>query len=272
MSDKPVVFGGKEISPEEEGAYREKIRRARSGIDSVKGSEPVGVLPRPSMPTREAMPTQEEGGVRPRPKGSPILTPETTAKLEEAMAAGLKQEVEKAEERAAETKKTDEEDVFAMFDFGGRSEAERVLNNKKRRKEIEDRCQPMSLDDLILKDEVQQVVPVVPGKFEITFRSMTPDESLFIKRYVAKETIQNDQYLMEKFSLCQIACSLLAINGRPLPDHRTMDGTVEEKNFEVKLKAVMKKSAYVLADIGINYAWFDIRVRKLLNSGDLGNG
>jgi len=274
VSEKPVVFGGKEIAPDEEAAYRERIRRAQSKTDSVKGSDPVGVLPRPSMPVREMVDEQghdHEGGVKPRPKGSPAITKETAAMLEQAVAAGAAADAAKAETKAEE-KKADEEDVFSMFDFGGRNEAERVLNNRKRSAEIEGRCAPMSLDDLILKDEVQQNVPIVPGRFEVLYRSMTPDESLFIKRYVAKDQGQSDQYLMERFSLCQIACSVLAINGRPLPDHRNTEGVIEEKLFESKLKAVMKKSAYVLADIGINYAWFDIRVRRLLNSGDLGNG
>jgi hypothetical protein len=271
VSEKPVVFGGKEISPEEEGAYREKIRKAQGKTDSVKGSDPVGVLPRPSMPTRE-VDRDDGGGVKPRPKGSPVITPETTAMLEEAVAAGMKQEAAKEGEKSAEEKKAEDEDLFQMFDFGGRNEAERVLNNKKRRTEIEARCSPMSLDDLILKDEVQQLVPIVPGKFEVLYRSMTPDESLFIKRYVAKDSGQNDQYILERFSLCQLTCAVLAINGRPLPDHRNTEGNVDEKPFEAKLKAVMKKSAYVLADIGINYSWFDIRVRKLLNATDLGNG
>jgi len=184
----------------------------------------------------------------------------------------------KEQAKAEEVKKEEEvkqadEDLFNAFDFTGRNEAERILNNKKRRKEIEDRCVEMRIEDLILRDEVQQLVPIIPNKFEVLFRSMTPDENLFIKRYVAKnDSGQSDQYVLEKFSICQLVCSVLSINGRALPDHRKTDGDIDEKAFETKLKFLLKKSGYIIADIGINYSWFDIRVRKLLNPDSLGNG
>jgi hypothetical protein len=120
---------------------------------------------------------------------------------------------------------------------------------------------------------VQQNVPIVPGEFEVVFRSMTPDENLFIKSYVAKnDQGKSDQYVLEKYGICQIACSVLSINGRALPDHRDAEGNPNEKNFDVKLKMLLKKSGYVVADLGINYMWFDIRVRKLLSPDAVGNG
>jgi hypothetical protein len=282
MSDevKPVVFGQREIDPAEEAEYKERIRKARGGVAAVKGSDPVGSVPRPSIPYLQRDQEQElasalssSGGVQPRPPGSPVISPQTASMLQEAADAAVRQKDEKIEEEKKEAEKKGEEDLFEMFDFGGRNEAEQVLNNRKRRKAIESRCAPMSLDDLIFKDEVQQLVPINPKKFEVLYRSMTPDENLYIKRFVAKtDQGQTDQYVLERFALCQLTCTVLAINGRALPDHRKTDGTVDDAAFETKLKMLMKKSAYIIADLGINYSWFDVRVRKLLAGDDLGNG
>ena len=41
----------------------------------------------------------------------------------------------------------------------------------------------------------------------------------------------------------------------------------------LNLKQILKKSIYVVADLGLNYMWFDLRVRKLLTqTEDLKNG
>lgn len=275
-NDGPVVFGGGEIDPQQEKGYRERIAAARKGggVAALKGGDPVGITPKVAVPTPQRPPDRPPSeGVQPRPPGSPLLSPQTAQQLQDLAAAQVTQAEEaKVEEKKVEEKQA-EEDLFDSFDFSGRSEAERILNNKKRRKDIEDRCEPMKLEDLIMRDEVQQVVPILPGKFEVTFRSMTPDDNLFIKRYVSKnDTGQSDQYIVEKFGMCQLTCTVVAINGRALPDYRNSDGSVDEPLFEKKLKMLLKKSAYIVADLGINYTWFDIRVRKLLNPDSLGNG
>jgi hypothetical protein len=279
---KTITFGGKELDPNEEAAYRERIRKAKAsgGVHALKGNEPVGSVPRPSIPLHRkaeddnlASALTPEGGVQPRPPGSPILSPQTASMLQAAADAQLKQT---AEEKKAEEEQKEEvarEDLLEAFDFQGRNEAERILNNKKRRIAIESRCKPMNIEDLLLKDEVVQVVPILPDKFEVTFRSMTPEENLYIKQYIAKnDQEKSDQYVLEKFALCQLACSVMAINGKAFPEHRNSDGSPSDALFEIKLKMLLKKSGYVIADLGINYMWFDIRVRRLLNPELLGNG
>lgn len=279
---KIISFGPDDLDASEEAAYREKIEKARAGggVNALKEREPVGVVPRPSIPAARGSPSgpssrSESGGVQPRPPGSPLLSPDTARQIQEAAAASAKEQPveKKEEEKKGEEEKKLEQDLFDLFDFKAQNEAERILNNKKRRQEIEARCSTITIDDLILRDEVQQTVPVVPGKFEIIYRSITPEENLYIKRYLAlKDQGQAEQYLLEKFGMLQLCCSVVAINGRALPDHRGQNGEIDEKSFEAKLKLLLKKSGYVVADLGINYMWFDIRVRKLLNPDALGNG
>jgi hypothetical protein len=277
-----IVFGKEELSPEAKEAYRLKIESARKGgVNALKGTEPLGGVPRPVIPDfqrlREAGSAPsgmtESGGVAPRPAGSPILRPETAQQLED-MAQAQKAQAEKEAEKKVEEDpfKKEEESLFDLLNSDQRNEAERLLNNKKRREEIESRCAPMKFEDLLFKNEVHQKVPIIPERFEPTFRSITPEESLFVKRYIAKEQSISDQYLLEKYNICLLACALLAINDSMLPDHRDLNGSPDEKLFEAKLKGIFKKSGYIVADLGINYTWFDIRVRKLITADGLKNG
>lgn len=280
---KTITFGKKEIDPEQEELYKKKIADAKKGgIGALKGSTPIGHVERPAIPDLTPKGTQEgptgltaDGGVAPRPPGSPVLSPSTQAQFEQMQRAQQQQAAAappKLDEEEIKQAAAAKEDILEMFDFSGAGEAERILNNKKRRKEIEGRCEPMNFEDLILKDEVRQTVPIIPGKFEPRFRTLSPEESLFIKQYLAKDTNQSDAYSAEKFSLCQITCSLVSLNGADLPDHRKSDGTPDEELFKLKLKKMMKKSGYIIADLSINYYWFDIRVRRLIAPDALGNG
>jgi hypothetical protein len=268
-------------NPEADSTYKTQIENAKkslSAVDALKGKSVLGHIERPRMPylgpmeKAEVSPFGPEGGVSPRPPGSPVIRQETKAALA-AMEEATKKELKKAEEKSKdEVKKEEAEDLFDMLDMDSRSEAERILNNKNRRKEIEKRCTPMNIEDLIWKDEVRQLVPVVPGKFEVEFRSITSQENLFLKQFIAKEATTTDMYLVEKLGICQVTCALVSINGKPLPDHRSPDGAVDETLFKEKFKKVAKMSSYVVGDLGINYMWFDIRVRKLINPDVLGNG
>lgn len=273
-----VVLGRVELDPDEAEAYKEKIRKAKAGgsVASLKGSTPLGHVPKLTntpLLQREgssASPLNMDGGVVPRPPGSPAVRPETVEALQQMQAAqGRASEAEKEIAKEVEESK---DDLFDMFDFTGKNEQERILNNKKRRKDIESRLEPMRIEDLVMKDEVQQDVPILPGKFVARYRSATPHENLFVKRLMADEKITSDQYVMEKYGICQLTLSLVSINGSHLPSHLDENGMPTEKLFENKLKMVMKKSAYVIADLGLNFFWFDIRVRRLLNPDDLKNG
>jgi hypothetical protein len=282
-AEKEVIeFGVPAPDPNREAAYQAKINKAKEGINAFKGNEPRGVVPRPSIPRLDGSrkPTEldpmgavDKPSVRPRPPGSPAVRPETQAQIAQAVAAGQQQEKVEAEEVLKKEIEDKKEDIFDAFDFGAQNEAERILNNKVRRKEIESRCKPMSIEDLIMKDQVEQIVPIIPDKFEVTFRTCSAEESLFIKKYLAsKQESVSDAYAAEKYTLCQLACALVALNGKEFPDHRDKDGIPEEKHFEIKLQTLLKKSVFVIVDLNVNYIWFDIRVRRLFNPEKLGNG
>lgn len=291
MSDKPVEFGSRpELSPEDKANYDARIQQARGQIPSrppLKRQTPVGHVPAPQMPRlHEAAATstrvsnlseQLQSGVQPRPPGSPVITKQTAQQLADMGEAMKNQpQVEESETPKKPDVPKIDEDFLEALDFGNvRNEAERIHNNKDRKRAIESRCEPMNFDDLLWKGEVQQRVPINPGVFEVTFKSINGDENLFIRRYMAKQTRVSDAHDVDIYQMCQLAISVVAIHGRttktfdPLTDR---DGQIDDNVFAKKLKMISGMALPILADLSVNHTWFDLRVRRLINPDDLKNG
>ena len=107
------------------------------------------------------------------------------------------------------------------------------------------------------------------GKFEPTFRSLT-----LRKASSSSATLPRNKTSQTSTSLRSTTCACSHVpwwnlNDRPLPDHRDGNGSVDDKLFETKLKVLLKKSGYIIADLAINYSWFDVRVRKLITADGL---
>lgn len=141
-----------------------------------------------------------------------------------------------------------------------------LLNNPTRRKEIEGRLSAMDITDVIVYGEIRQTVPVVPDKLNITFRSVAAEEDLEVKRMMFGES-GGDRYLMDKYTLMQITLAIVSINGDELPSHLNDKKKFDEAKFLDKLDKVSKFPVQLVADIGIQYLWFDERVRKLFLGG-----
>jgi hypothetical protein len=184
--------------------------------------------------------------------------------------AFVNEEKEKFERTKAAIEKMDDFD----FDTFRRAMMKDLLNNDEQKQIIEARLEPMLIDDLIIQGYVTQRVPIIPGKFEPTFRSMTGEEDLALKRLIMldSEGQASNQYLLDKFSLMSVACGLHAINTRPFPSHTDNQGGFDDKAFWEKFTRVFKLPMHMLASLGVNYFWFDVRVRKLFVAENLKNG
>jgi hypothetical protein len=150
-----------------------------------------------------------------------------------------------------------------------------IINNEDQRAIIESRCEPLDITDLIMKGFVTQQVPIVPGKFTPEFESMKGGEDLAIKRLIMEESKGvevTERYLLDKFSMMSVTIGLRAINNNVLPSHRDEQGNFNEEAFWKKFNFVMRYPFHMLASIGVNYFWFDVRVRKLFVAEKLGNG
>lgn len=150
-----------------------------------------------------------------------------------------------------------------------------LLNNEEQRKIVEDRVKELNVEDLILTGYARQVVPIIPNKFEPEFQSLSGEEDLALKRLIigeAKGFDVDDKYVLDKYSIMSIACGLHAVNKKPLPTHLDVNGKFDDEKFWAKFNLIVKYPLHMLASLGINFFWFDIRVRRVFRADALGNG
>lgn len=254
-------------------AYASNQPKVRANPLAPPGEEPP---PDPGVFQMQA-PEGQAFANPPRGEGAG-LRPETVAQLEAVAKANAgapapgappaattpRDLAKEAEDLAKEVGVDDEE--LNYDEFGNR--VRDILSNKQRRELIEKRCLPMKLEDLLIYQEVKQVVPIVPGKFEPTYRSTSGMEDLFIKRMVGSER-GSPQYIADRYAILNLTAGLFAVNGRPLPAHLSADGEPTEDLFNAKLKMLLKFPITVLADLSVNYTWFGKRVQKLLVVDDI---
>ena len=149
------------------------------------------------------------------------------------------------------------EEFFSQF----RAEVDE-LNTPELRKSIEDRCEELSIEQLIEEGEVRQDVPIVRAKFIPTFRTVTGDEDLSIKRRLYG--VQGgEQYIYDLMGMSHLTAGLYAINSRPLPSHLDDTRQFNEALFKKKFKIVKSYPLSMVASLSINFTWFDKRTRKL---------
>lgn len=154
-------------------------------------------------------------------------------------------------------------------DFSGLLEQIRAEQQKlgedrieKLKKEIEARCQPLSVEKLIEEGEIRQEVPIVRDKLLVTYRTLSGEEDLCIKRELYG--VQGgDNYIVDLLGMMQMTAGLYAINGRPLPTHLDEKRRFNKDLFYTKLDIVKSYAIQMLAMIGLNFTWFDQRTREL---------
>jgi hypothetical protein len=150
-----------------------------------------------------------------------------------------------------------------------------ILQNQSQRDIIEGRLEPMKIEDLMLQNVVMQRVPIVPGTFEPTFRSVGAEEDLAIKRLIMEESNAlevSDRYLLDKYSIMGLTLGLFAVGGKPLPEHFDEHGNFSDDKFRAKLNRVCKLPTHMIASLATNYGWFEERVRRLFVAEKVGNG
>jgi hypothetical protein len=178
-----------------------------------------------------------------------------------------------------ERKRLSESTVMKMDDFDfdtfRQMMMKDLLNNEDQKKIIEERVKPLDLADLIATNHVKQDVPIVPSKFWVTFRSVAGNHDLAVKRLLmeeAKSVEVNERYYLDKFAFMTLTLGIFAINGNPLPDYLDDKGHFDEEKFWRKYEYVSNLNYHMLASLGVNYFWFDIRVRRLFVAEKLKNG
>lgn len=228
----------------------------------------VGSAYAANQPAVGQLPTDTEGNeqpidprLQPRPPGAG-LRPETVSQLEAVAAANSDDEALKKIQKEID----DVDDVFEENEFGERVRS--LLQNKKRAAIIEARCLPMAFEELLMQGSVQQKVPIIPGKFEPTFRSLQGEENVEILRLMGPLR-GPEQYVLDMLSLYNLTAGLYSINSKILPAHLDTSGNFNEEMFRAKFKVVQKMALPILADLSVNFRWFSRRVQKLTVVDDI---
>jgi hypothetical protein len=169
-----------------------------------------------------------------------------------------------------ELERADKELERASFDMEGLIRARNSLLSDERRVAIEKRLKQLDISDMVTKREIQQKVPVVPGRLEFTFRTLSQNENIFCLRYVY-EFPGSEAYANEMLNTAKLVCSIVAINDAMLHNHMR-DREVDRDEFQNKWDQVVSFPVQMVGDMSVQLIWFNNRVNKLFDIGNLKNG
>lgn len=168
-------------------------------------------------------------------------------------------------------------DSLDEFDFDAyrQSLMKDVLNNNEQRTIIEARLEEMDVGDLITQGYLIQKVPIIPDKFWVEFKVLEGETDLALKRIIMEDSLSvdvSDRYYLDKFGLMSLAAVIHKVNDKPYSGYMDAEGNFDDALFREKFKRVLKLPMPMLASLGANAMWFDVRVRKLFVAEKLGNG
>lgn len=257
-----AVKSAQKVLSEEERSRLIEMGQFQPGVGSAYAANQPAVGRLPTNPEGQELPIDPK--LAPRPVGAG-LRPETIKELEGVAAANSKSgDDEELKKINKEIEDIDE--VFETNEFGERVRS--LLANKERARIIEGRCPPLSLEDLLLNGTIIQKVPIAPGKFEPTFRSLQGFENLEILRLMS--SVRGSEMLIDDtLHLYRLTAGLFAINGKPFPNHLDKNGDFDEELFKVKSKIVLRMALPILSDLVVNFGWFQKRVQKLTVIDDI---
>lgn len=149
-----------------------------------------------------------------------------------------------------------------------------LINNDQQRKLIESRLEEIDITDLIMGN-FSQKVPIKQGKFEPVFETIAGHNDLAMKKLIAEEARQldvNERYLLDKFAMMQLAAGIKAVGSVQMPEYRDGDGVLVAEMFWKRFNKIASLPTPILASLGANFFWFDVRCRKSCTAEELKNG
>jgi len=130
-------------------------------------------------------------------------------------------------------------------------------DNPDIRKRIEARCSPMKFTDLIMTGRVKQEIPILPGKLEIVFESLTGKDNLWIATEASRRyssTFDAQVWI----GYAKLTMSLIQMNDKRYPDYRKK-GEIDPDLFEDKYDMVTTQGDKTLSVLLANLRWFEDR-------------
>lgn len=154
-----------------------------------------------------------------------------------------------------------------------------VINNTRERDAVRKRVQPLDLLSGIANGEFSQVVPIVPGRLVVEFRSLSGYENqsmrLLLHRMIAEDRMR-ENIATEMFGMMQACASVVHIQGLQKEPNHMMGENFMEREFseEVFRKKFVRFAHYpssLIHSIGTHALWFEERVREAFSSESVKN-
>lgn len=141
------------------------------------------------------------------------------------------------------------------------------------RESIEKDLEEISLADLVLRNRGKQRVYILGDELYVDLQTVTGREDLIVKRLLREDAGQLDIYFEDKKALLNMAIGIEAINGNPLPAlEDPAQGKATEKTILRRYEAISELPIQLIGFLAINYAWFDLRVKRRFTSRSVKNG
>jgi hypothetical protein len=187
----------------------------------------------------------------------------------------------KSEGREAASKMGDAEvrrivEGMDSFDLGrlGASRSTNIFNTPEQRKAIEARLEPLDFGELVMNGNVMQRVPIIPGKFEVTFQHVEASTDLKIKEMVGQTCNKLDMgeaYALSLYALLTLAAAVVKIGDRVYPSY-IENGAVSDKMLWKRFEQVSANIVPMVMCLIANFVWFDERVSDLFRVDRIKNG
>lgn len=141
-----------------------------------------------------------------------------------------------------------------------------------KRKEIEERCGEVHIDELFVSGELRQRVVIRPGRLEITYRTLKGKEDLYIKKRLGEVRDETIRYAEDRFLYMLLCAHVHTYNSTPLPSIFNDQGQISDSAFNRRFEVICDIPQVLMEEIWVNYIWFEERVRRALEAENLSGG
>lgn len=178
-----------------------------------------------------------------------------------------KQAVIETMEAAAEglllaNKQSEEEALRAEKESAAKA-AQATPKQRNLREAVEKQCKPMDLGELIMTGRVSQVVPILPGKLVVTYRSLSGAEEYWLDR----NSPQEEGYARRSWlAYHRLAMCVEAINGVKSEPYLNDKGEIKDDVVSSRLAKLLKLNMRIIEMLSMNMTWFMERETDLFTS------
>lgn len=141
-----------------------------------------------------------------------------------------------------------------------------------RRKHVEGGLDAVRIDELFVSGELRQKVTIRPNRLEVTYRTLSGREDLYIKKRLNEVRDENLRYAEDRFLYMLLAAHVHTYNGKELNSIFNENGDIQDDLFDKRFNFICDLPQIIMEEIWVNYVWFEERVRRALEAENLNYG